>query len=190
LAVLAVACSSSPSHPVVDGAADGASANDLAITGDGASQDGTLTDGAVGDGSIPIDGPMGVLLTYRYGNQITGSELTVHDDGRVEHIERTCCPPTSTPVTEADLDGTALAMLRAQIAAVAAAGTATTDGHPTSAGSSNGELYVYHDGLQYIVRTISRNPAGTGPSIVVSSTAAEASAILSYVNSEVDEDMP
>jgi len=79
------------------------------------------------------------VFHYRYGNQINGSELVIHADGRVDHGERTCCPPHTDAVTDKNLSEEELRALRADIDA-AALGKITTQSAEGGEGSRFGSV--------------------------------------------------
>lgn len=138
----------------------------------------------LGDGS---ENPNNLLIDYRYGNQVTGSTLTIDALGVTTRSERICCPPAESPVETADLGFSQIAGLRADIEAIAAA-DATVDKQlgPFADGASIGSLVVYRNGYAYVVKAYENQ----GDRVRIESTSGDArTRILALINGIVDVDM-
>lgn len=190
LGALFGACDSDSNDPVDSGARDASSSTDAvpddADVFDGSSRDAGAVDAAASDAESSVDAS-GAILSFRFGNQITGSTLEIEASGAYARGERTCCPPTTAP-SAGSLTPLERTTLLADIALIAAAGTETIEGMPTTMGSASGVLEVRSGGTSYIVQDVVRN-AGSGSDIVTRSTAATArNSILDLVDAIVDFD--
>lgn len=138
----------------------------------------------VADGN---ENPDNLLVDYQYGNQVTGSTLTIDALGVTTRSERICCPPTTTPTDTADLSFSQIAGLRADIEAIAAADALTSKELGTFAdGASVGSLTVFRNGYAYVVKAYENQ----GDRVRIESTANDArTRILALVNSIVDVDL-
>jgi hypothetical protein len=129
-------------------------------------------------------------ISYRYGNQISASALTLNVDGEGELEERytpTNIQTTNVAISQSDWnDLTALVEL-------AKAGTLQTrDGSATSFGSSSGTLVVYPEsgGGPITIQEITRDNDGDGLDQVTTNDDPNALGILSIVTDYVARDMP
>lgn len=130
----------------------------------------------------------GTLVFYEFGNQISGTQLTILSNGTIEHDERSCCPPKTDPISEAALSGQALADLKADVQAVATGSWTTTEGPPPALGSESGVLCVVEAGQAFAVKVI-EGTAGVA-TYTHQSSATGASEILSLVLGYASVDMP
>ena len=137
-----------------------------------------------GDGG---ENPGNLLIDYQYGNQVSGSTLTVDALGVTERSERSCCPPTTTPTETADLGFSQIAGLRADIEAIAAADAVTSkELGPFADGASIGSVTVYRNGYAYLVKAYENQ----GDRVRIESIANDArTRILALVNGIVDVDI-
>jgi len=138
----------------------------------------------VADGN---ENPDNLLVDYQYGNQVTGSTLTIDTLGMTTRSERICCPPTTTPTDTVDLGFSQIAGLRADIEAIAAADALTTKELGAFAdGASVGSLKVFRNGYAYVVKAYENQ----GDRVRIESTANDArTRILALVNGIVDVDI-
>jgi hypothetical protein len=129
------------------------------------------------------------ILEYKYGNQITGSVLTISDDGTVVHTERTCCAPRTDVIPEAKLSEKQLVQLADWIAEAAQGKLKTTQGNPTAMGSSAGTLNTYQDDIIVIIHEITRGNAEGSYDVVRKNSSAAADKIEALVNQYVKDKM-
>ena len=147
---------------------------------DGGATDGGATDAGAGDAGT-------LLVSYSFGNQISGSTLEIDRDGGVTHSERTCCPPTTVPVAQPPLAPSVLGALGGFIleARGAAIQTELLDG---GAGASSGFLIAFlPDGAPVVVRRLTLQ----GPALESErNTAPDAGAIRAVVVGYTSQDIP
>jgi hypothetical protein len=129
------------------------------------------------------------LVHYNYGNQISGSRLSVFADGTVEHSERATAGSDWQPVSESALATGEIDQLKTQAQAVANGAWSTIEGPPFALGAKTGILCAVHAGQAYTVRVIEMEGAGD-PMLDHRSTATEAAAIVSLAHGYTSEDMP
>ena len=130
------------------------------------------------------------LLEYRYGNQISASDLVLMSDGTIDHEERRT-PTNIERVSHARLSSTQLAQVRAQIAAAANGSLTKSDGGATNLGSSSGYLHAFlADGTKVVIQLDARDEDGDGLNDVTNNTAPEATALRAMVLGLVDRDLP
>ena len=90
-------------------------------------------------------------MTSYWGNQITGSELTILQSGSYTTSERVCCPPTFT-YDGGQLTGAVQASLIADVALARSGPVVVSDGG-MAAGDAYGEMVGYdHDGTAVPIR--------------------------------------
>jgi hypothetical protein len=138
--------------------------------------------------SVP-QGAAAPIIHYEYGNQITGSRLSIFADGSVEHSERSSAGSDWQPVSEAPLNAAEIDQLKAEVQAVAGGSWSTLEGLPFALGAKTGSLCAVHVGQGYTVRAIEMTGAGD-PMLDHQSTATEASSIVTRVHAYTAEDMP
>lgn len=150
------------------------------------SSDAGADGGTVDSGSPDAGSPdAGYVLDYYYGNQITGSYLTVDPAGTITHQERTCCPPTTVSVTEPGLGSSEMLSLYSQITSASAGAVVTAYRDGGAAGENYGHL-----------RVVTSN--GTGNVVVIRefgifeksiNDAAAAASLRDFCNQYVNVDM-
>lgn len=130
-------------------------------------------------------------LSFQFGNQISGSELTIDKDGVITRTERTCCPPKFTPFP-GKLGAEDLQMLADDAAQVALAGHETVDGVATAAeGSKSGSFTVSVAGKTFAVVIVARNADLGKPNVVTRTLNVTAKKrLVDRVNQLVDVDLP
>lgn len=165
-----------------DAAADGG--HDDGGHGDGGQEDGGQTDGG-DDGS---DGDRSYALSYRYGNQIFGSELTVQmtagEPTALWHTERSCCPPKTDDAGVPDLTPQqALALYSAMVSCHGRpVQPVATDGG--AAGDLYGEYLLHREDAGV---TVLRQETLSGTQ---RNTCAALPELIDFANAIVDHDMP
>ncbi|MCA9672563.1 MAG: hypothetical protein KC503_43510 [Myxococcales bacterium] len=158
---------------------------------DSGSADQTVSDSGAPDSSTPDGTKTDVLVHYSFGNQIEGSELTIFVDGRIEHGERSCCPPKTEPQLQPSLGAAELSDLSAKVAAAALVASKSTTGSPTALGSNAGELIAYTaDGTRLVLREVVRALQPGDADTINYNPSADAAAIRDLVNAYVKVKMP
>ncbi len=130
-----------------------------------------------------------LLVKYRYGNQIYGSELQIFDDGSVAHGERTCCPPHTDNIPETNLSTTKVIELKDWIQGAALGNIVSTSGHQTAEGSESGRLTAGQNGVEILVHVIERGTGADPKDQVRMNQSTEAGLIETLVNSYVKNPM-
>jgi hypothetical protein len=128
-----------------------------------------------------------ILVEFTNGNQIYGSKLTIFSDGSVTHGERSCCPPHTDPVPEANLSTAQLSDLETLIAQASTGKLLVQAGSATADGSLSGSLLAYSGGNPVIVFEVDRNPVVQPGRLnkVTSNQSSAANAIKSLVEAYV-----
>lgn len=170
LFLAAAGCGSTPSTPDAGGASDAGN------------EDVRGTDG----GDI---NQAAVRFTYRYGNQIYGSQLDLQDRFLLIRTERTCCPPTFTDAGVPELGPAEALELYSWVRVCSGTGTERL---PVDGGAAAGDLYgrfelLLADGGTVILR---REELEDGGHIIERNTCADLPRLLGFVNDIVDVDMP
>ncbi|WP_394840225.1 hypothetical protein LVJ94_25405 [Pendulispora rubella] len=130
---------------------------------------------------------MSVVLSYTYGNQITGSTLEILANGTVSGTERTCCPPKIEPTSPNSLSADALNTLLSQIETAAGTQPTVTEKDAGQAGDNSGALIVYAaSGARVIIREVSNSRDGA---IEKANSSQAATAIRGLVNGYVAVDI-
>lgn len=130
------------------------------------------------------------IIDYRFGNQITGSTLTVFDDGSIHHSERICCPPRAEPVEEANLSQEGLNQLLKWIDIASRASQASLEGGQSAEGSSSGELIAFDkNGKAVNIRTIEFGHGHGDLQAIHYNTAPESREIEKFVYEKVNRKM-
>lgn len=130
------------------------------------------------------------LVEYRYGNQISASDLVIMSDGAFDHEERHT-PTDIQSVAHPQLDAAKLAQLDAWIAAAATGTLVRSDGGATNLGSSSGYLNGYlADGTKVVIVTDARDTDGDGYNDVTVNQAAEAAQLRGMIVDLVERDLP
>lgn len=127
-----------------------------------------------------------LILDFSNGNQIYGSQLSIFDDGRITHDERTCCPPRIEAVSEESLSPKKLFELQQWIRDAFTGSTAVTEGMPTAEGSESGFLRVFAEGSQATIHEIERNNQADGKDRVTRSLSKSAPQIEQLVDTYVE----
>lgn len=129
------------------------------------------------------------ILHYRYGNQITRSELSVQEDGSVVVIETTCCPPHSES-TQFFLSENQFYGLEAAIENSSTTPLQVLEGEATTEGSSSGELIAWTEaGKKVIVRTIERSSSLFGKDILTINPSPQSRWVEDFVFDQVVQKM-
>lgn len=130
------------------------------------------------------------ILSYRYGNQITGSILLIYDDGALVHYERTCCPPRTDHIEEKPLDAISLSYLLHLIAGASKGEQISYSAGTSGNGSSAGTLTAFSSqGNQINIRTIEFDSLNGSPQPVQKNSTPEAREIEEVVFSIVKQKM-
>lgn len=186
--LLTVACSS----PLTEESAPDAELELRAKKKDGSVSD-AVAETSVDGSDASVDGSSKKSfdgLSFYYGNQIWGSELTIDKAGVVTRTERTCCPPKFTKFP-GNLAASELQLLAADAAEVALAGHETVAGSITAEGSQTGSLTVSVGGAQFPVIDVTRNADFGKPDVVTRTLAVAAKKrLVDRVNGLVDRDVP
>lgn len=123
-----------------------------------------------------------IVLKYQFGNQVSGTELSIDHVGVVRHAERTCCPPHAVQKNNALLEKTELEHLLLEIEGAKNGVQEVSQGSPTTLGSPSGYLQVLTvEGDEVNISRIERNPTIGSPDKVTTNISQEARAIQDLV---------
>ena len=118
------------------------------------------------------------LIDYKFGNQQTGSTLTIFSDGTIVHGERTCCPTRTDQISEPRLTATQLNQLNAEITGASKGMLNAQDGGELKSVSNYGALYAFKNKRPIIIYEV--EPVA-GRFSLTTNQAREASMILKFV---------
>jgi hypothetical protein len=130
------------------------------------------------------------IISYWYGNQISGSELTIMSDGTINHKERRT-PTNIETITHAKLSATKLAELTGWIEAAPSGTLVESDGTETNLGSSSGSLKAFTpSGAEVVIETDARDGDGDGYNDLTINDSVAAMSIRTMIVNLVDRDLP
>ncbi len=131
-----------------------------------------------------------LLVDYRWGNQISGSELQITESGDVILSERTCCPPSSETIETPAIDTETLAKIKQARQEIVNAHLVEKEGLPSSNGGGSGAIYVF-DGNTRCIAKLHPNDSSNDKQIDKSASATAAVELLrTTVTSMTEEKMP
>ena len=125
--------------------------------------------------------PADAILIYTWQNQIEGSTLQFLADGTIVHDERTCCPPTITPVTDPALTAAELTQLETSIAEAAAGSVTSEELGVMAEGQLTGSLCARGSDGPVVILVHVAAPAADAPVIAHSNASAAATTLRSFV---------
>ena len=130
------------------------------------------------------------LIAYRFGNEVSFSELTIVNDGSMIHIEGQAFPPKIEYVEEKPLPAVELNQLVQWISDASSGSQIKRDGQPSSLVMSVGFLHAYNAPATINIRTIDFGNFKGAPQKVYVNEAGAARSIENLVFSHVRKPMP
>lgn len=146
--------------------------------------------GADGGNEAPLDG---VVLEYRWGNQITGSDLELIGSAGAftfQHQDRTCCPPTFADAGVPTLTAAQTSDLSLWLRACEGKAVTTETSNTGALGSTSGSVVLFPDaGARRTVLFEVERTSGTDL-LIRRNTCAYRGDLLRFVNDIVNNDAP